>query len=269
MSGLNLRLKAPVGARLDLSAITPAKLTGLSSHDIANLPVGMGKHPLRLADAFDISGNAGELIVIEGSGAALDFAGAGLTHGMVRINGNVGAYAGRGMSGGKIEINGNAGNYLGGAMKGGFIHVAGNAGDGVGAVLPAERFGMAGGTVVIGGNIGARAGDRMRRGTIVVKGTTGAHAGTRMLGGTIWAEGGLGADPGLMMRRGTLITPKVERLLPTFVDCGRHDLLVTKILSRHLKTELQDLAPPPLPVLVRKIGGDMATIGRGEILLPA
>ena len=139
----------------------------------------------------------------------------------------------------------------------------------LGAVLPGERFGMAGGTVVVAGNIGNRAGDKMRRGTILVKGTTGAQTGTRMVGGTIWAEGGLGADPGFMMRRGTLIAPKVERLLPTFVDCGKHDLVVARILSRYLKKELGPLAPAPLPLFVRKIGGDMATIGKGEILLPA
>jgi len=71
------------------------------------------------------------------------------------------------------------------------------------------------------------------------------------------------------MRRGTLIAPKVERLLPTFVDCGRHDLVIARIISRYLKSELGNLAPAPLPHFVRKIGGDMSVIGRGEILMPA
>lgn len=96
-----------------------------------------------------------------------------------------------------------------------------------------------------------------------------ANRHTRMSGGTIWAEGGLGPDPGLMMRRGTLIAPKVERLLPTFVDCGRHDLVIARIISRYLKSELGNLAPAPSPHFVRKIGGDMSVIGRGEILMPA
>lgn len=269
MSGLTLRLKAPAGERLNLSGIVPGKLATLSSRDIAALPVGMGKEPVALGDAFDISGTPGGTITIDGAGAALDFVGVGLCSGMLRINGNVGAYAGRKMTGGKLEIAGNAGNYLGAGMTGGLIHVAGNAGDNVGAVLSGDRFGMAGGTIVVSGNIGARAGDKMRRGTIVVKGNTGAHTGTRMVGGTIWAEGGLGPDPGFMMRRGTLIAPKVERLLPTFVDCGKHDLLIARILWRFLKKELGTLAPPALPLMVRKIGGDMSTIGKGEILLPA
>jgi formylmethanofuran dehydrogenase subunit C len=128
---------------------------------------------------------------------------------------------------------------------------------------------MLGGTAVIGGNIGARAGEKMRRGTIIVKGKTGEGAGTRMIGGTIWAEGGIGPLPGFMMRRGTLIGPSVESLLPTFVDCGKHDLVIVRVMSRYLKGALGTLAPAPMPLFVRKIGGDMATIGRGEILLPA
>ena len=128
---------------------------------------------------------------------------------------------------------------------------------------------MIGGIVVVEGNVGARAGDKMRRGTVIVRGKTGPVAGSRMIGGTIWAEGGFGVEPGLMMRRGTLIGSGVERLLPTFVDCGNHDLVIVRILSRYLKATLGDLAPKPMPLFVRKIAGDMATIGKGEILLPA
>src|SRR6185437_16662699 len=115
-----------------------------------------------------------------------------------------------------------------------------------------------GGIAVIDGNVGDRAGEKMRRGTIIVKGKTGESAGTRMIGGTIWAEGGIGSLPGLMMRRGTLIGPSVESLLPTFVDCGKHDLVIVRILDRYLKGVLGDLAPKPMPLFVRKIGGDMA-----------
>ncbi len=74
MSGLTLRLKAPATERINLSDITPAKLAALSSHDIARLNVGFDKGGLALGDAFDISGDAGDTLTIEGSGAALDFA---------------------------------------------------------------------------------------------------------------------------------------------------------------------------------------------------
>ena len=268
-SGLTFRLKAPAGERLDISSLIPSKLAKLSSYDITSLKVGMGKDAISVGDAFDISGTLGDTITIEGSGAGLDFAGAGLDGGTLRIIGNAGLQAARKMTGGKLEISGNAGHALGTGMSGGLVHVSGNAGDNIGGVLPGDRFGMAGGTIVIEGNIGARAGDKMRRGTIIVRGKTGDGAGTRMMGGTIWAEGGIGPLPGLMMRRGTLLGPSVERLLPTFVDCGNHDLVIVRVLSRYLKATLGDLAPKPMPLFVKKIAGDMATIGKGEILLPA
>lgn len=269
MSGLTLRLKAPATERIDLSTITPAKLATLSAYDTCSLKVGMGRNGLALGDAFDISGSAGDTITIEGSGASLDYIGAGLDAGTIRVIGNVGTYAARKMTGGKLEIRGNAGGYLGSGMSGGMVHVTGNAGDNAGGILAGDRFGMVGGIIAIQGNLGARAGDKMRRGTIVVHGKAGEGAGSRMIGGTIWADGGFGAAPGYMMRRGTLIGSHVERLLPTFVDCGRHDLVIARVISRYLKDTLRDLAPKPMPLFVQKIGGDMATIGRGEILLPA
>ena len=270
MSGYTFRLKAPSTERLDLSALTPGNLATLANHDISSLKVGMGKTALAVGEAFDVSGTSGDTVTIEAaSGATLDFVGAGLTGGTIRVNGNVGAYTGRKMSGGKIEINGNAGNFLASGLSGGLIHVKGNAGNNLGGILAGDRFGMIGGIVVVEGNVGARTGDKMRRGTVIVRGKTGEAAGSRMIGGTIWAEGGFGPVPGLMMRRGTLIGSSVERLLPTFVDCGNHDLVMVRILGRYLKATLGDLAPKPMPLFVQKIAGDMATIGKGEILLPA
>jgi formylmethanofuran dehydrogenase subunit C len=269
MSGFTLRLKAPATERINLEGITPSKLSSLTAHEIGHLNVGFDKGGLALGDAFDITGNAGETLTIEGAGASLDCVGAGLDLGTIRIVGNVGALAGRKMTGGKLEIRGNAGNHLASGATGGRIHVSGNAGDSVGAIIAGDRFGMMGGIAIIEGNIGARAGEKMRRGTVIVRGTTGSGTGTRMIGGTIWAEGGIGPLPGLMMRRGTLIGPRVESLLPTFVDCGKHDLVITRILSRYLQNVLGNLAPKPMPLFVQKIAGDMAAIGRGEILLPA
>lgn len=269
MSSLTLRLKAPKGVRLDLSGITPGKLAHLSSHQIGHINVGIERGGLALGDAFDISGTAGETLIIEGHGADLDFVGGGLDAGTIRVTGHVGSYAARKMTGGKLEIEGNAGHYLASGATGGLIHVKGNVGDSLGAVVTGDRFGLLGATIVVDGNVGARAGDKMRRGTVVVRGKTGEGTGSRMIGGTIWAEGGFGPAPGLMMRRGTLIGPSVERLLPTFVDCGKHDLVIVRVIARELKATLGHLAPKPMPLFVQKFGGDTATIGRGEILLPA
>jgi len=269
MSGFTLRLKAPATERMTLSGITPAKLSALTAHEIAHLAVGIEKGGVALGDAFDISGSAGDVLTIEGATPELDFIGAGLDGGTIRVVGSAGTYAARKMTGGKLEIRGNVGDFLASGSTGGMTHVSGNAGNNLGGFMPGDRFGMLGGTAVIGGNVGARAGEKMRRGVIIVRGKTGHGTGTRMIGGTIWAEGGIGPEPGLMMRRGTLIGPSVESLLPTFVDCGKHDLVIVRVISRYLKSLLGDLAPKPMPLFVQKIGGDTATIGRGEILLPA
>ena len=126
---------------------------------------------------------------------------------------------------------------------------------------------MTGGIVHVEGSIGDRVGEKMRRGTIIARGTAGTHAGSRMLGGTIWAEQGFGPGPGTLLRRGTLIGPTVEQMLPTFADSGKHDLVILRVLSRYLSATLGPLAPSPLSGRAHKFAGDLATIGKGEILI--
>lgn len=266
MSALRLRLTTPPRGRLDLSGVTPAACAGLSGYEIAQLSVGDGQ---KVGDHFEISGEAGDTLVLEGTTSLCDGIGAGMKSGTLVVEGDAGPYAARFMKGGRLDIKGVASSYLAAGLSGGLVTVAGSAGDYVGALLPGEKFGMTGGTVHIGGNAGERIGDRMRRGTIVVKGTTGAASGSRMVGGTIWTEGGFGAGPGPLMRRGTLIGPSVSHMLSTFADCGRHDMVFLRLMSRHIAEVLGPLAPAALPPMVRRYAGDLATIGKGEILLTA
>jgi formylmethanofuran dehydrogenase subunit C len=109
----------------------------------------------------------------------------------------------------------------------------------------------------------------MRRGTVIARGKFGAAAGSRMVGGTLWTETGFGPRPGPLLRRGTLIGPSVDEVLPTFADCGRIDPVILRIISRAIAETLGPLAPKALPATVRKLAGDQATIGKGEILLTA
>ena len=183
------------------------------------------------------------------------------------VDGDVGDYAGREMSGGRLDIRGDAGAVLASGLRSGLVTVKGSAGNHVGAQRAGDKFSMAGGIVVIEGHAGDRVGDRMRRGTVIVRGRCGAIAGTRMLGGTIWTEQGFGANPGLLMRRGSLIGPSVEKLLATFVDTGRHEFVILRVLSRYLAATLGPLAPRPITGPVRKYAGDLATIGMGELLI--
>ncbi len=269
MSGLVLRLRAPLDERIDLSGLVAAARAPSAATTLARLPVGGGRQPIELGDVFHVSGDGGDRIVIDGSSGLVDGVGAGLDGGEMIVEGDVGQGAARGMRAGRLDIRGSSGHHLASGLRGGVVAVTGSAGDLLGAALPGERFGMAGGTVVVGGGIGARAGDRMRRGTIVVHGKVGAAAGARMMGGTIWTDGGFGDGPGPLLRRGTLIGAAAARLLATFGDCGAHDMVVLRILNRHLATTLGPLAPRPLPAKVRRLAGDLATIGKGEILLTA
>ncbi len=269
MSHLFLKVRSGMTDRIDVSALTAALVVAHTADDLARAALTTGPHALAVGDVFDVSGTRGDGTVIETGSARLDGLGEGLAVGILMIEGNVGIRAGRGMRGGRLEIKGAVGDHLATGMKGGVIHVTGSAGDGVGALSAGFRFGMTGGTVVIDGDVGARAGDRMRRGLILVRGKTGPAAGSRMVGGTVIAEGELGADPGPLMRRGTLIAPHAESLLATFSDCGVHDLVILKVMWRAWAQSLGPLAPKPIPALVRRFAGDLATIGKGEVLLTA
>lgn len=264
MSRLTLKLKAAPTVRIDLTGLAPAIAAGAS---VQATPVMADGHMAELGDLFAVSGNAGGEIVIEGSHGRLDGVGAGLAVGTLLVEGSVGDRAAAGMKGGRLVIKGDAGHYLATSLKGGTVHVGGSAGNFVGGVSAGKRFGMVGGNVIVDGNLGSRAGDKMRRGLILARGTAGEAAGSRMIGGTIVAEQGFGAAAGQLMRRGSLIGPSIGHLLPTFADCGVHDLVILGIMARAYARELGPLAPKALPTRVRRLMGDLATIGKGEILL--
>lgn len=268
MSTLTLTLKAAPSELIDLSELIPSKIAGFSAADVARLKAN-ASGSLEIGDLFDVAGSAGDTIVVAGSSSFLDMIGAGLDGGTVVIEGNVGNGVGQGMKSGRIDARGSVGQFLGSGLKAGLITVKGSAGDLAGAIRPGAKFGMLGGIVVVDGNVGARAGERMRRGAIIARGTFGPAAGSRMVGGTLWTEAGFGAGPGPLLRRGTLIGPKADSILPTYLDCGQHDLNVLKILSRYMAETLGPLAPKALPGKVRKYAGDMAGIGKGELLITA
>jgi len=269
MSTLSFTLRAAPTQALNLSSLIPSKLAGLSTGDIERLELVEGPHGVRVGDVFAVAGTMTDRVAISGASQFLDYVGAGLDGGSVTVEGRVGNYAGRGMKAGRLDIAGDAGAYLASTAKGGIIHVKGSAGDFLGGTRPGDKFGMLGGTVLVDGNVGERAGERMRRGTVIARGKFGAAAGSRMVGGTLWTEAGFGPRPGPLLRRGTLIGPSVDEVLPTFGDCGRIDPVILRIISRAIAEILGPLAPKALPPTVRKLGGDMATIGKGEILLTA
>jgi formylmethanofuran dehydrogenase subunit C len=265
---LVLTLRQSPIQRLDLAPLTPNRLADKSEAEIAALPLNTTREPACVGDVFKLRmGDPGE-IVIEGGSDRFDCVGCAMAGGALRIDGDVGAQAGRLMAGGTLTIAGNAGPWAASGMKGGTLEITGNAGEHLGAPLAGEMAGMRGGVVVVRGDAGARAADRLRRGTIIVEGKAGSHAGSRMIAGTLLVGGRAGPLPGYLMARGTLVCGDgCEALSPTFADCGVHDLVATTLMADFVKpysaTIAQLLRHP-----WRRLLGDMAVIGKGEIFYP-
>ena len=88
-----------------------------------------------------------------------------------------------------------------------------------------------------------------------------------MIAGTIVAAA-VGDDPGYGMRRGTILAGRCGRLLPSFVATGTHRLVALALLRRAVSAIEPDIAAM-IPDSVHRHAGDMATLGKGEILLPS
>ena len=270
MTDLRLTLKHTPPQMVDVSALTPDLLAGKSREDIRRIELPSGNRRLRVADLFDVSGeDAQSSLTIRAGTDKLACVGARMQSGSIAVEGDCGPYVGVGMRGGKILVHGAAGAFVGCGMRGGAIEVRGDAGDFVGGALPGDKQGMRGGSVVIGGSAGDRVGDRMRRGMILIAGDAGAYCGSRMLAGTIVVSGRVGQSPGFALKRGTLLLTHAPAEIPaTFQDAGEHELLFLALLARHFEREGGPFKTfLPLSNRVRRYCGDLATGGKGEMLL--
>lgn len=269
MTGLVLTLRAPPPQRVDLSPLTPDRLTSLDEAEISRLPLASGNRHVQVGELFAVTGGDPADVRFVGDCAKCDRIGAGMTSGVLTVDGHAGAYLGLGMRDGRIRVRGSTAVGAAMEMRGGLIEIGGHAGDLLGGALPGNMKGMSGG-LVVAGDAGDRVGDRMRRGTIVVEGNAGSYAASRMIAGTVILLGAtVGAYPGFGMRRGSLILRSpAERELPSFSDSGRHELGFIRLLLRALHGRSPRLdALATQPGLVRRLVGDHAVGGRGEILL--
>ncbi len=270
MSALKFFVKQKLTQRVDCSLLNPDALRGKTGAQIEYIELPMGNSNVAVGDIFKVSGGAAEKIIFSGETAKLDRIGAQMSSGEIIIEGDGGDYLGLGMKGGVLRVGGNAGIFAACEMRGGELRVAGNCGDFAGGGLPGNRRGMFGGTVIVNGNIGARAGDQMRRGMILVAGNIGDYLGSRMSGGTIVAMGEIGAFAGYAMKRGTLmLKEKPRELLPTFNDCGVHPFgflsLLLPVIQRHGEAFSDRHFSSHR---AQRWMGDVANVGRGEILIP-
>jgi len=121
---------------------------------------------------------------------------------------------------------------------------------------------------VLRGSAGTRLADRMRRGCVVVFGDTGDFMASRMVAGTVALAGRCGAHPGWGMRRGSLVfagfAPEVA---PTFTPVRSNADVFWQLLARDLASfggPFASLAQRRL----RRYAGDLAVLGKGELLMP-
>lgn len=269
MTALTLTLRSRPVQRVDCSALTVDRLSGLNVAEIAALPLPSGNRTIAAGELFAIAGTPGDALEIVGGTDRLDRIGQGMTRGRLLVRGDAGAYLGAGLAGGTIEVEGRAGAFAASGMLGGLLHIRGDAGDFLAAAVPGEHRGMQGGIVVVRGDAGDRAGDRMRRGMLLIEGNTGAYCASRMVAGTIAISGRVGRFPGVAMRRGTLLLLQAPaEIPPTFNDCGSYPLSFLTLLVRSWRGLPGSFAAlPDTGLAVRRFMGDIGNDGRGEILV--
>ncbi len=265
MSALTFTLKHPPDRRVDLSSLLPETLQGRSEKAIARLSLDGVREKFKVGDLFSLRMGDAMSLRFEGGSERLDLVGANMAAGEIVVEGPVGEQAGRRMRAGRLHVKGNAGSFAASCLKGGHLEIDGHAGDRLGAPLAGEMAGMSGGVVIVHGNAGARAGDRLRRGLIVVEGRSGKDAGSRMIAGTLVLCGEVAGAPGPLMRRGTIVLLDGEcPATPTFLDCGSHSLVAAALLCAELERLGLGFARK-FRRSVRRLAGDMAVSGKGEI----
>lgn len=268
MSALTLTLKHRPNQRVDMSPLVCQLLQGKEPAEIAAIELQSGKCKLRVDELFNVSGSDTQTIVIKNSFEKLDFIGKELDGGSITVEGDAGAYLAMGMKAGEIKVTGNAGLYAGCEMKKGYLEVAGNVGDFLGGALPGNKMGMKGGLILVKGNAGERVGDHLRRGTILIEGNAGDYCGSRMIAGTIAVMGQTGRYLGYAMRRGTLLLWNQPTLSASFNDCGTHTLAFLPMLFKAFKALNSRFADSAAAFnRVQRYAGDMAEMGRGEVLV--
>ena len=267
MSALTFRLRETPPERLDLSGLVPHRIGALSIADIEKLPIGTSRRGVAVAEIFAVEEGERADIHFQGGSARFDLVGAGLESGRLVVEGDVGQRLGQAMRGGTIEISGNAGPFAASAATAGLVRIAGHADERAGGAIHGAMHGLDGATLVIEGDAGDRLGERMRRGLILVGGRAGDYAGSGLIAGTIVAQG-VGDNPGYGMRRGTIVTATHGALLQSFVPTGRHRLVVAQLLRRALAA-IRPQSAEIIPEQAERLAGDLATLGKGEILMPA
>jgi formylmethanofuran dehydrogenase subunit C len=269
VSALVFTLREAPRHRVDLSPLTPDRLRGRGVGEIGKIEMVSGNRRVAAGELFAIAAGDSADIVIRGGTARLDRIGQGMSEGAITVEGDAGAHLGQAMRGGRLRVTGSAGPWAAAALGGGRIEIDGDAGDFIGGAPPGDMRGMGGGLVIVRGNVGERAGDRMRRGIIVVTGNAGGYAGARMIAGSLAILGAaVGEYPGFGMKRGSLMLRRLpSRVLPTFADCGTHDLCFMRLFAHAIGSDSEAKSLRALGGRMRRLVGDAAAGGKAELLV--
>lgn len=247
--GLLARLKSALTARADFSELLAGRWVTAAAEELARRRVHLdGQGPVSLGDLCEVQGEPTGRIRFEGDFSQADRLAAGLAEGDVVVDGDLGRDGGSGMSGGSLEVTGNAGSGAGGAA-------------------PEARRGMTGGEIVVHGSVGSEAGSRMRRGLVVVGGDAGADAGFGMIAGSVVILGSATGEVGRWSKRGSIVALGRVSIPITYRYACTYEPTHVRVMLQRLRARYS------LPVddrhvvgLYRRYSGDLADIGRGEIL---
>ena len=247
--GLVAKLKAPLQQRADLSEVLVGPWTDLSARELSDRPVYLERDGgARLGDLFELDGQPRGSIRFVGELDRADRLAAGLSEGEVIVDGSVGREAGLAQAGGRLDIGGDAGPRAGAAPLG-------------------FKRGMTGGELIVRGSAGAEAGAAMRRGLLVILHAAGDRTGLGMIAGTVVVFGPAGADAGLWSKRGSVVALGGITPPPTYsYACTFQPAYLRLLLTRLRDGYGLPVRPRHLNGSYRRYSGDMAELGRGEIL---
>jgi formylmethanofuran dehydrogenase subunit C len=260
-------LKEDLDTPLEVEALSPDVLCGLTHAEILAQPVFLGNRQRRLGDFFEVEGEQSPSLELHGDLAQVKWIGKGMSKGEIVIHGNAGMHLGSAMSGGTISVDGNAADWLGAEMSGGLIRVGGDAGGQVGAAYRGATIGMRGGEILIAGNAGIEVGMRMLRGLISVGGQIGDFAGMQMKGGTLVLFGRAGIRAGAWMARGTIVAFEPLKLLPTFLYACTYEPTFLRVYAKHLQDRGVPAPERGWNRPYQRYVGDTCWLGKGEILI--
>jgi formylmethanofuran dehydrogenase subunit C len=249
-TGLVARLKSALQQRADFSETLAQAWTALTAKEMAERPVFLEREGrASLGDLFDVQGVPDGTIRLVGDLEEVDRLGAGLIEGKVMVEGNVGREAGLAQAGGTLDINGNAGPRVGAAPLG-------------------FKRGMTGGELIVRGDAAEEAGASMRRGLLVIGRKAGDRAGLGMIAGTLVVFGKAGPDAGLWSKRGSVVALGSIAPPPTYVyACTFQPLYLRQMLTRLRDRYGLPVQRRHLTGFYRRYSGDMAELGKGEILV--